>query len=134
MNQKLLVPIAILLVVGMVFYMNIDSVPEGYQDFRAVEAEAKLAQNRDVTILDIRTPAEFKEGHISGAVNVDFRSSKFESELKKLDRDGRYFVYCRTGNRSGSAIKLMHRLGFTHVWHLADGIVDWKGAGLPVQN
>jgi len=133
MNKKILVPIAILLVAGLVFFMNTGpSVPVGYQDFRAVDAQAALAGAPDVKILDVRTPAEYAGGHISGAENIDFYAKDFEARMGALDRDARYFVYCRTGNRSSSVIKLMQRLGFTKVWHLSNGVVDWMGAGLPL--
>jgi len=134
MNQKILVPVVILLVAGMIFYFNLGpSVPEGYVDFRAVEAQEQLAQSKDVKILDIRTPAEFQSGHLQGAVNVDYYAKDFEDSLKKLDKNAQYLVYCRTGNRSSSALKKMHKLGFTKVWHMSRGIEDWKGTGLPLK-
>ncbi|QJB55011.1 rhodanese-like domain-containing protein [Pseudodesulfovibrio sp. zrk46] len=134
MNQKIVIPVVILLVAGMLFFFNMAPTPEGYTDFQAVEAQEQLNANKAVVVLDIRTPAEFNSGHIPGAVNVDFYSKDFEAELSKLDKNAQYFVYCRTGNRSSSALKLMHKLGFTKVWHLYKGIVDWKGAGLPLEN
>lgn len=134
MNQKVSVAIVILIVVGMTFYLNLGpSVPDGYVDYRAVEAQSALAEAPDVLILDVRTPGEYQSGHIPGAQNIDFRSPDFETRLKALDRDAQYFVYCRTGNRSGVVLAMMQRLGFTWVWHLAKGIVDWKGAGLPLE-
>lgn len=134
MNKKIIVPVIILLVMGMFFYMNLGpSVPDGFVDYEAVEAQSALAKSPDIRILDIRTPGEYKSGHVPGAENIDFYAKDFEQRLKTLDKDAHYFVYCRTGNRSGSALKLMHRLGFTKVWHMKDGIVDWKGAGLPLE-
>lgn len=133
MNRKILFPIVILLVAGMMFFFNIAPTPEGYADYQAVKAQEQLAVNKGVVVLDIRTPAEFKSGHIPGAVNIDFYNKNFEADLSKLDKNAQYFVYCRTGNRSSSALKLMHKLGFTKVWHLYKGIVDWKGAGLPIE-
>jgi len=134
MSQKILVPVVILLVAGMFFYFNLGpSVPEGYADFSAIEAQEQLSVNKNVVILDIRTPAEFNSGHVPGAINIDFYNKNFENELKRLDKDAQYFVYCRTGNRSSSALKMMHKLGFTRVWHMYKGIVDWAGAGLPLK-
>lgn len=134
MNPKASVAVVILLVVGLTFYLNLGpSVPDGYVDFQAVQAQSALAENPDVRILDVRTAGEYESGHIPGAENIDFQSPGFEQRLQSLDKDARYFVYCRTGNRSGAVIKLMQRLGFSKVWHLADGIVDWKRAGLPLE-
>ena len=66
-------------------------------------------------VIDVRTPAEFAEVHVVGARNIDFRDPGFEDQIRKLDREGHYKVYCRSGNRSGQAEKLMKSLGFKHV-------------------
>jgi rhodanese-related sulfurtransferase len=58
------------------------------------------AGKADFVILDVRTPAEFAEGHIDRAVNLDVQSRDFEKRLRTLDRNKSYLVYCRTGNRS----------------------------------
>jgi len=133
MKIKTIVPTVILIAAALLFYMNMSPpTPEGYVDFDAVTAQAQLAQSLDVHIIDVRTPAEFRDGHIENAENIDFYGKDFERNLKKLDRSAHYFIYCRTGNRSSSTLKLMHRLGFTKVWHLDKGTVDWNGSGLPL--
>ncbi len=88
--------------------------------------------NNNFVILDIRTPKEFREDRIEGAVNVDFRSSNFRGEIDKLDRNKTYFVYCRTGNRSRDAVNLMGAMGFRSLVRLAGDITGWKSAGLPI--
>lgn len=82
-------------------------------------------------VLDVRTPREFAEERIEGAVNLDFHSPAFRAELAKLDRGKSYWLYCRTGNRSGKALQVMRELGFQDVIHLAAGIVGWKEKGCP---
>jgi rhodanese-related sulfurtransferase len=77
----------------------------------------------DVVVLDIRTPREFKSGHIRGAQLLDYYSSDFVDKLKRLDREKTYLVYCRSGNRSGKSLKIFERLGFRQVYHLETGIV-----------
>lgn len=66
-------------------------------------------------IIDVRTPAEFAGGHLDGAVNIDIQSPDFTAEIEKLDRDGSYVVYCRSGNRSGIAMAQMLDMGFSDV-------------------
>ena len=88
--------------------------------------------NPDFVILDIRTPEEFDEGHIAGAIMIDFYSMSFRIDLDKLDKDKTYLLYCRTGNRTGQTIPTMEELGFQEVYHLVDGIVAWKEAMMPV--
>jgi len=66
----------------------------------------------DAVIIDVRTPAEFAGGHLEGAINIDVQSADFAAQVMELDKDGEYFVYCRTGNRSGQAIAQMNQMGF----------------------
>jgi rhodanese-related sulfurtransferase len=86
----------------------------------------------DFVILDVRTPAEFAEGHIAGAVNLDVQSKDFEKKLRALDRKRSYLVYCRTGNRSRTATIAMEALGFRSIFHMNEGIVKWKQRNLPL--
>lgn len=88
--------------------------------------------NPDFIILDVRTPSEFAEGHIKGAINIDFYSETFRDELDVLNKTKIYFVYCRSGNRSGQAMEIMKSLGFSTVYNLsAAGMGDWIANGLP---
>ncbi len=88
--------------------------------------------NPDFVITDIRTPEEFNEGHIENAVNIDFYSETFREDLDKLDKSKTYFIYCRSGNRSGRAMPIMKELGFQEVYNLSAGIKEWTAEGLPV--
>lgn len=86
----------------------------------------------DFVILDVRTPEEFAEGYIAGAVNLDVQSRDFEKKLRALDRKKTYLVYCRTGNRSRRATIAMEALGFRSILHMHEGIVRWKQQNLPL--
>jgi len=101
-----------------------------------VEQARELIQQRsgtsDFVILDVRTPAEFTEGHIGGAINPDISAPGFEKRLGALDRGKTYLVYCRTGNRSLRAVQAMERLGFRSVYHMNQGIVAWQQKRLPL--
>ena len=90
------------------------------------------AGKADFVILDVRTPGEFAEGHIKGAVNLDVQSPTFEKGLRALDRKKSYLVYCRTGNRSRRATIAMEALGFRSIFHMTEGIVMWKQQNLPL--
>jgi rhodanese-related sulfurtransferase len=95
------------------------------------EFSAKAAEPGVVT-LDVRTPGEFAEGYIQGARLIDFQSGNFESEIATLDKNATYAVYCRSGNRSGQAVKVMQEAGFTNVFNMNGGVIDWANAGLPL--
>ncbi len=86
----------------------------------------------DFTIIDLRTPKEYNEGHIPNAVNIDFYSRQFRLELDSLDKGKTYLIYCHSGGRSGRTLGLMKRLGFQEVYNLDGGIVRWAKEGLPL--
>ena len=88
--------------------------------------------NPDFIILDVRTSLEFYDGYIEGALSIDISLPSFSEQLEQLDRNDTYLVYCRSGNRSRTALAIMEDLGFTHIYHLTNGITEWVGAGLPV--
>ena len=85
-----------------------------------------------IILIDVRTPGEFAEGFIEGARLIDFQSGNFENEIASLDKNATYAVYCRSGNRSGQAVKVMHDAGFHNVYNLDGGVIDWANAGLPL--
>lgn len=85
-----------------------------------------------MVVLDVRTPEEFADGHIEGAINIDFYAADFESMLAELDREAEYVMYCRSGNRSAQTATIMRRLDFAQVDEIEGGILSWVAAGLPV--
>ena len=97
------------------------------------EFSSKVTEAGVIT-LDVRTPGEFNEGHIEGALLVDFESGNFENEIAALDKTKTYAVYCRSGSRSGQAVKVMSDAGFTSVYNLNGGVIDWANSGLPLVN
>lgn len=92
----------------------------------ALRFNEKISATPDAKILDVRTPGEFNEGFIPNAQNIDYNSPEFESEIKDLNRDNTYFVYCLAGSRSSSAMNYMEKLGFKKVYNLKGGILDWQ--------
>ncbi|TPE46235.1 rhodanese-like domain-containing protein [Pontibacter mangrovi] len=100
------------------------STPKNYEDLNGESFKAKYTSTPKAKLLDVRTPGEFSAGSIKGAQNIDVTSSQFQSALSKLDKDKEYFVFCRSGNRSGSACKMMADQGY-NVYNLAGGIGAW---------
>jgi len=93
---------------------------------------AEVLASPGVTIIDVRTPEEFAEGHIEGAVNYDVQGPDFATQIGALDPAGTYAVYCRSGNRSQAAVAAMAQAGIPGIYELESGIVGWQDAGLPV--
>jgi rhodanese-related sulfurtransferase len=98
----------------------------------AYELVQKNKGNQKFAIVDVRTQMEFEEGHVEGAVLIDYYLPNFEDELKKLDRSKAYLVYCRTARRSDDAVLIMKKMGFREVYNMVGGIVGWKAAKLPL--
>lgn len=85
-----------------------------------------------VRLLDVRTPEEFAEGHIAGAMNINVQSDDFkEVALRMLSKDSTVLVYCRSARRSMNAAKILDSLGYKVV-NLEGGIIEWRELGLPV--
>jgi rhodanese-related sulfurtransferase len=79
----------------------------------------------------VRTPEEFAQGHIAGAINYNVEDPMFAELVAGLDPAVTYAVYCRSGNRSQVAVEQMTGAGITSIYELADGIVGWEAAGYP---
>ena len=88
--------------------------------------------NKEVILVDVRTPAEFEAGHLDKTQHADFLSGEFQKEMQTWDKDKTYYLYCASGNRSGKAAKLMEEAGFKQVYNIG-GYQDLKAAGLPVK-
>jgi rhodanese-related sulfurtransferase len=82
-------------------------------------------------VIDVRTPAEFAEGHLEGAVNIDVEDPSFAARIADL-QPGTFAVYCRSGNRSQSAVAQMADAGLGSIHELDGGIIAWAEAGLPI--
>jgi len=86
----------------------------------------------DFVLLDVRTPKEFNNGYIDGALLLDYHSRDFVDRLKALDRNKTYLIYCRSGNRSGKSLVIFEKLGFQHVYHLDTGLIGWSREKYPL--
>ncbi|MCF8236095.1 MAG: hypothetical protein K9G67_14005 [Bacteroidales bacterium] len=88
--------------------------------------------NADFMVLDLRTPAEYAEGHIEGAVNLDFKNECFTGSLETMDRDKTYLIHCRTVNKAGKTLDIMKELGFKEVYLMDGGFKAWKENDRPI--
>lgn len=99
--------------------------PDAYEKaFKALE---------NPVLLDVRTPREFAQGHITGAINIDVQGRGFREQIRSLDPEQVYFVNCRSGIRSARACKIMVEEGFTQLINLEGGMLGWEAAGKPTE-
>ena len=88
----------------------------------------KLEQDDNAVILDVRTQEEVDEGYIPDAKVIDiYKGQEFLDELEKLDKTKNYYIYCRSGNRSGQACAIMEQKGFKECYNLVGGFMNWNG-------
>ena len=108
-----------------------------HTDFvKTIPAEefAQYITEEGVQLLDVRTPEEYAEGHLEGAVLVDFKADGFvEKAEAQLQKDKPVALYCRGGRRSHSAAELLYKAGFQQLVELQGGITAWNEAGKPVK-
>ena len=76
-------------------------------------------------LIDVRTPEEFFRGHIENALNFDFNSPEFNTQITKLNKEQTFLIYCSAGGRSSKASSLMESLGFKKVYELKGGYQKW---------
>lgn len=87
-----------------------------------------MANDKNAVVLDVRTPEEWDEGIIPGAMMVDFYTGPdFLAALQSLDKDRNYYVYCKAGGRSAQACDIMNQLGIMHTFNLTGGMMQWRG-------
>lgn len=98
-----------------------------------VEEYDKLRAETNTLILDVRTPAEFKNGRVPGATNLDINSGDFTEKVAALDKNKTVLVNCAAGTRSAKASDKMKAMGFKKVYDLSPGFTGWKKAGKPVE-
>ncbi|MEI9895420.1 MAG: rhodanese-like domain-containing protein [Chthoniobacter sp.] len=96
-------------------------------------ADKLLKSDPKVVVLDVRTPDEFKTGHIPGAKNLDFFGDDFAKEIAALDKSKTYVVHCAAGGRSAQACKVIEKEQLPSVYHLNEGFKAWEKAGKPVE-
>ena len=107
----------------------------GQDNFENIDVQgfSELVADTNVVVLDVRTVAEFTEGHIKGAILIDQGQSDFVEKAKSaLPIDNKIAIYCRSGRRSANVAGKLADIGYKCV-NLKGGIIAWKEAGMPVK-
>jgi rhodanese-related sulfurtransferase len=84
-------------------------------------------------LLDVRTHEEFQSGHLPGAFMIDYYQEDFADRISTLDKAKTIYIYCRSGGRSGRAMKMMQEQGFDRLYNLHGGIMEWMAEGRTVK-
>ena len=100
-----------------------------------VEEFQKEIQGENIQLVDVRTPKEYKKGHIENAVLINFFDKDFKViSTNKLDKNQPVYVYCRSGGRSAKAAEMYKAAGFKKVYNLLGGFNAWSAKGLKIEN
>jgi rhodanese-related sulfurtransferase len=97
---------------------------KAYENLSGAEFKSKYTETTGAVLVDVRTAGEFASGTIKGAKNIDFMSSSFKEQFAKLDKAKAYFLFCRSGNRSGQACSVLAKEGYK-VYNLNGGVGAW---------
>ena len=100
------------------------SQTKAYKSLNGKQFKEEYSMSKQPVLIDVRTAAEFASGSIKNAKNIDVLSLDFKKQLNSLDVENEYFLFCRSGNRSGQACSLMAEQGFK-VFNLEGGIGAW---------
>ena len=99
--------------------------PAGASVDVSVDEALRLWQAKEAILIDVRTPAEYREGHIPGVVNIPL--AEIEKRLGEIPKDKKVVLICRTGNRSAQGTKFLRSKGFDNVFNSTGGMSTWKG-------
>ena len=122
------------LIVGIGLLMLNGCGSGGGELLTPAEFNSRIHATTQVQLIDVRTPEEYAEGHLKGAVNIDFNSDDFVTQIESQTKTMAIYVYCRSGKRSAAAAGQMSELGFTQVFDMDGGVLSWQERGLQVVN
>lgn len=101
---------------------------KAYTDLSVSEFQAMLEKDQSVQLVDVRTAEEFAQGHLKGAVNIDWKADDFAQKVSaQLDKDRPVMLYCRSGRRSAEAAAAAEKLGFK-TFNMKGGILAYEKA------
>ena len=127
--STILLAVALWLVLVLPSSADADSV----RHVSAIEAAQLLKEKPNIVVLDIRSPREFRDGHISGARNINYYAMSFRNRVAELDKNVTYLVHCAAGYRSSWSLGILRRAGLKGIIHMKDGLNAWKRAGLSLR-
>lgn len=95
-------------------------------DLSIEETKELIESQEDLLILDVRTTEEFNQGHIEGAQQISVDDLKDRVQELEDYKDKSVLVYCRSGNRSSKAVNILLDNGFSNIYHMSEGFMNWK--------
>ena len=125
MKRIIIAVSVVLMLISLLVGCNDDNNKSAYEQITPAEAKALMDSEEGYIILDVRTPEEFAERHIEGAILIPDYAIGEKAESILTDKDQLILVYCRSGRRSKNAANELATLGYTNIKEFG-GINDWK--------
>jgi len=125
--------LTILSVAIMVLATSCKDESQGEIKLVTPEEMQTLLEQKDVQLVDVRTPKELEDGFIDNAQNIDFNSPTFDEDILKLDKSKPVVLYCKSGGRSAKCAEKLKAAGFIKIFDLDGGITKWKFKGFKIQ-
>ena len=114
-----------LIAIILLIFSSCDNTSDKFKILDYREFKNQIVNN--VQLVDVMTSKEFNAGHIEGAINIDFKNEELFYQLfKGLDKKNPVYVYCRSGNRSKKSADKLLEMGFSKIYDLKGGYIDWN--------
>jgi len=114
----------------LILAMSTVALAAGYKNLQSREAKGVIEKTPAIFLLDVRTPDEFKQARLKGAVLIPM--SEIERRITEIPKNRPIVVYCAVGSRSAQVAGLLSRKGYGEVYNMSDGIVGWYRNGYPI--
>lgn len=119
----------IILFISIIFLNSCNGQSNRYLQIAPAEFSEKINNEKNPQIIDVRTPEEFKDGHLDNAINIDWSNANFQANIAKYDKTRPVYIYCLSGGRSKKAAENFAMLGYQKVYELKGGIMRWNADG-----
>ncbi|HEB82661.1 MAG TPA: rhodanese-like domain-containing protein [Gammaproteobacteria bacterium] len=130
--NNLMLFIALLVVLVLLVKAELDNMANRGLLLSPSMATRLMNNHDDALVIDLRAEAEYKKGHIKGAINIPLKTLAKKLPDLSADRHRPVLVYCNSGNTATSAIRMLKKAGFEKVNNLEGGILAWKEANMPL--
>lgn len=130
-SNHMLLSIALIVIVILIVKAELDRLIGGVVQVNAFEA-IRQVNDQNALMLDVREIKEYKEGHLKDAVHIPLGEVKTRLNELEKHKSKPIVVYCRSGQRSYSACKMLKKSGFEAVSNLQGGIMAWQNQNMPV--
>ena len=118
----------VILFIGCILMLGCNSQQNNGVSLITANELKSVLDTKTVQLVDVRTPEEFSSGNIDKAININYFSDSFKADITALDKDKPVYLYCRSGNRSAKAARILQQLGYSKLYDLQGGIIAWERA------